>query len=125
MRDAQSLLFDHPLPIQNQIEVQGARRARGGTFASELALHLEQRLEQFARRQGRLPHRGGVEETRLVAHAYSGGVVKGRDEKIVNRGLQRLDGVEEVALAVAKIAAERDRDRDQRYSIQRVESTAP
>ena len=125
MRHAQSLLFDHTVPVQNQIEVQGTRRAGIGPFTSTIALHAEKRVEQLSWAERGTPHRHRVEKSRLIADAYRRRVVESRDLKIVNRRLQRLEGVEEVALAVAEIAAERDRDRDQRYSIQRVESTAP
>ena len=77
MRDAQSLLIDYAVPIQNQIEVQGARGARVRTFTSEIALDLEKRLEQLAWRLRGVPNSGGVEKPRLVAHAYRRGVVEG------------------------------------------------
>ncbi len=125
MRDDQSLLFDHPVPIQNQIEVHGAGRARTGAFAPEISLDREKQIEQRTRRQGCPSHGSGVEKPGLVAHIHRCGVVEGGNAKVVDRTLQRLEGVEEVAIAVAKIAAEGDRNRNQRYSIQRLGSTAP
>ena len=77
MRDGESLLFDHAIPIQNQIEIHGARRARTRTFTSEIALDPKKRLEQLTRRQRGAPHGGGVEKPWLVAHADRCRIVEG------------------------------------------------
>ncbi len=77
MRDAESLLFDHTVPIQNQIEVHGARRARVRTFTSEIALDLKKGFEQVARRQRGVANSSGVEKSRLVAHTDRCRVVEG------------------------------------------------
>jgi hypothetical protein len=120
MRDDQSLLLDDAVPIQNQIEIEGAGGAWMRPRAAEAPLDREQRLEQRTRRQRRVPDGGGIEKPRLVADADRIGVVEGGNAEIGDDGLQRLDGAEQVALAVAEVAAERNRDRYAPALVQRL-----
>ena len=101
MRDAESLILDHPIPIQNQVEIERARGARVRTLASHLALDAEKDGQQIARHEGGVTDGHRIEEAGLLANADRRGVVKGGDAEIANRGRERVDRIEQEALAIA------------------------
>ena len=77
MRDDESLLFDDALPIQNQIEVEGARRARMRTLTAEALFDVEQGVEELARGERRAAGRCRVQKARLSTDDANGkGVAK-------------------------------------------------
>ena len=112
MGNGETRLVDLRVPIEEQVEIEGARPLGRDTVAAaaEPALHREKHLQQLPRRQGRLEGRRAVEEARLVDVADGIGVEEPRDGDDVDpgRGRQSVDRAEERRLAIAEIRAERD-----------------
>src|SRR5947209_3987121 len=65
MRYLQTNLVDHPVTVQDKVEIERPWRVRERPFASAIVLNGEKRIQQRACRKGRLPDRGGVEKHRL------------------------------------------------------------
>jgi hypothetical protein len=120
--------FVHPgAAIQNQVEVEGARRARRRSFTPILPFNVEQPIQQRAGRQAGLTHDDAVQVAWLFADADWRRVVpRGVPEVREDRG-QAADGEGEVRLAIAEVAAQGDRDGGRRgYSpVQRSAMTTP
>src|SRR5690348_11498823 len=105
MRHGQARLVDHDVAVQEQVEVDRARPPVGlGTLASELALDLEETLEQRARLELGLELRDGVQEPRLIRVAPRLGLTDRRKP----HGVDPLGGLQDHRLTVPEIRAEPD-----------------
>src|SRR5262245_17931393 len=126
MWDDQIRRVDDLVVVQNQIEIERARRAGIWAGSATSLLDVEQHTKQVVRRERRLPHCGGGQEDRLVTHTDGSRVVEAGKAEGLNVRPQRVERGTEIAFAIAEIAAERDGDRWNRgYSCQRVGSTSP
>jgi hypothetical protein len=72
MRDDESLLVDDALPIQNQVEVEGASRTWMRTHAPEALFDVEQGVEELARGQRGAAGRRGIQKARLITDDANG-----------------------------------------------------
>jgi len=124
MRDYEPRLVDDGLAVQDQIQIERARRACVGTFTAECALNREKRLEQVARRKRAFPCCCCVQEPRLGTDADGCRVVKSRETKAGDVLAQVSRGLVQVPLAVPQVAPEGERHANH-YSSQRVGSTLP
>ena len=120
MRHPEARLLDHGIPIQDQIEIERAVRARVRTLAPESLLDLQEPLEKLPRRERRLPDRRRVQKSRLFADADGIRFVEFRRPEVCDRAGKSHQSIAQVALTVAKVASQGDR-----YSIHLVGSTAP
>ena len=77
---------------------------------SKPAFAWREQVQQRVRGQGGLPHHHPVQEARLVAHAHGRRVVPGGVPEVGERGAEPRHAKGEMRLAVAQVAAERDRD---------------
>lgn len=77
MRDAKSLLFNHAIPIEDQIEIDGARGTWMWTGPSEVAFDAEKGLEQRAGFEKGASDGGGVEKPGLITDAHGCRVMEG------------------------------------------------
>ena len=110
VRDDQAGLVDHLVAIENQVQVECAGRAGKGPLPSELPLEIEQPLEQRPGRQGRSARDGAVQELRLRANPDRGGAVPAGDADRIQDLAEPGGRVPKQPLAVAEVAAERNRD---------------
>jgi hypothetical protein len=106
--------IDDVVVVQDQIQIERTRGTRKRSLAAQSLLDVEQSDEQIVGRQRRLPYCGGVEEDGLVAHADGSGVVKTRDAKRLDGWAQRIECGAQIGVAIADVAAKRDRDPDDR-----------
>ena len=111
MRDDQSRPVNHVPAVQNQIEINGPRRAGIRALAAELPLHGQKAVEHRGCGERRLTDGGRIEKRRLPG-IDSGrlGFVKGRDTQVCDGGRESVDGAAKLPFTLAEIAAERDRD---------------
>ena len=93
--------IDDLVVVQDQIQVEGTRRARIRALAAELFLDIEQEHEKFARGEGRLPHCYGVQENRLFADTDRCRVMKARRTQRLHVRAQRIERRAQVSFAIA------------------------
>ena len=105
---------DDVVVVEDQIQIERSRRTGKRAFATESLLDVEQSDEQIVRRERRLPYCRRVEEGCLLADADGSRVVKTRDAKRLDEWAQRVECGAQIGFAVADVAAERDRDPDDR-----------
>lgn len=105
MRNGQTGLVDVQVVVQQQVEVDRPRPpARADALAPEPPLHVEQVVEERARRERRLDLRGGVQERRLRLVAPRLRLVQRREPPRTDQ----LGGAPDQLLAVAEVGAEAD-----------------
>src|SRR5262245_52032472 len=105
MRHFEAGLVDAPVAVEQQVEVDRTRPpARPFANAPEVALDLEQPVEQRARRAIGVELCDRVQEARLVGEAPRLGLADGREATC----LEELSGVAYRLLAVAEVRAEAD-----------------
>ena len=114
MRDNEISRIDDVVVVQDQIQIERTRGTRKRSLAAQSLLDVEQSDEQIVGRQRRLPYCGGVEEDGLVADADGSGVVKTRDAKRLDGWVHRIECGAQIGVAIADVAAKRDRDPDDR-----------
>ena len=104
MRDDEAGLVENLILVDEQVEVDRARaEARAVACASELALHVEQAVEQRAWLERGLEPGGAVEEARLVEVADRIGLAERRDGDDVLA--EQLERAAERRLPVAEVRA--------------------
>src|SRR5207344_575256 len=96
--------------VQNQIEVERARRARVRTLAAEMLFGGEKPGEDRMGRECRAARRGRVEEARLTPDTDGSGVMERRGTQVVDPGGQPLQRLAKNPFPIAEVAAERDGD---------------
>jgi subtilisin family serine protease len=107
--NAQTGLRDDLLPVEEQVEVDRPRSvALAGAHTPELALHLEQAIEESARRELGADARGRVEEVRLLEEPDRLGFTESRHGKDVELriGSESFHGPAHVPLTVAEVGAD-------------------
>jgi len=114
MRDNEISRIDDVVVVQDQIQIERTRGTRKRSLAAQSLLDVEQSDEQIVRRERRLPYCRRVEEGWLLADADGSRVVKTRDAKRLDEWAQRVECGAQIGFAVADVAAERDRDPDDR-----------
>ena len=110
MRYGEIRRVDDVVSVKNQIEIERPRRARIGAFAAEPLLDAEQHGKQIVRRQRGLSNRRGVEKRRLIADADRCRVIEAGRSNLLDEGMERVERRTQVAVAIAEIAPEGDRD---------------
>src|SRR5262245_35359660 len=115
VRHDESGLVDDLATVEDQIEVERARRVPVGTLPPEALLDREESVQQGARRQRRGADDGRVQVPGLWrGSADRRSVVKGRGPNAAEERAELSDGARERRCAVAEIAAEGDGDGDAR-----------
>ena len=112
MRDDQSWFFGDEIAIQNQVEVERPRGARIGAVTAEASFEVEKNVEKGSR--GEVGNSGyrRVQEARLVAYADGSGFMKRGNAQVAQVLGKSGDRRVERSLAIAEIAAKRNRDRN-------------
>ena len=127
MWNEQAGLVDDRVAVQNEVEIERARRTAVWARSPELLFDGKQALQQGVRRQRRRPDDGAVQHRRLDLCANVGSVVEGGNAQAANEVTQRVDGCVQRGPPVSDIAAECDGDVGVAgvYSIHRCGRTAP
>src|SRR5262245_30489188 len=97
--------------VQDQVEIESARRTRVGALTAELSFDIKEGLEEVAGRQRCVAGGGGIQKSRLIADTNGIGFVKSRYAELLQVLLEGGDGFTQQTLAVTEIAAESYRDR--------------
>src|SRR5688500_751090 len=109
MRDGEAGLRDRLVAVDEEVEVDRARppshRIGLSPLAAELALELEQAVEELPRREVGLEQDGAVQEARLLDDAYRIGLAQRRDCDHVG---ERVDRGPNRRLSVAEIRSDPD-----------------
>src|SRR5688572_2963418 len=105
MRDEQPGLVHHGVPVQDEIEIQRARRAAVGARAAEVLFDGEELLEQGMRVERRDAGDRGVQHRRLHLVANVGSVEEGGRSQGIDNRLQPCRRRLQRSAAVADVAA--------------------
>jgi subtilisin family serine protease len=129
MRHDEARLLDDAVSVEQQVEVEGSGTVLGNCepVAAEMALDVEQRVEQLARRKIRLELDRTVQEARLVDDADRFGVTEGGNahNPSVRKTPQAADGRAQRSLPVAEIRAEADEGARHETSVLRPSTLRP
>ena len=110
VRNPQPVLVDDVVAVENQIEIERARRHRVGPHPAPLFFDLQQAVQQIARRQLRQSRRRRRSDTDRARRRRPTGSVSmnGRTLMSARSIVQRIDGVFEMRAPIAEIAAQCD-----------------
>ena len=111
--------------VKNQIQIERSRGSGPRTLPPTFPLDGQERLEQGPRCERGLPHDSPVQETGLFTHAHGLGIVPCRLPQLGEDAGEAADGVGEMGIAIAQVAAQGDRYRSRSYSTQRAPRTTP
>lgn len=93
MRHDEPGLVDHVVPVQNQIQIERARRAEVRPRPAEAMLDREQSIQQRTGRERRIRDQRAVQDGRLRILADVRRLVERGDANVEEDGLKRGDGV--------------------------------
>jgi hypothetical protein len=110
VRHAELWAIDHPLIVEQQVEVEGARGMVELATATEATLDDEQHFEQLLRVKHGLNGRYGVDEIGLATDPHRRRAIKRRDLQQSRFGQigQRRCGGAQLGPRIGEIGAERD-----------------
>ena len=96
--------------VQDQVEIESARRTRVRALTTELSFDIKESVEKVAGRQRCVAGRGGVQKSRLIADTNGIGLAKSGYAELLQMWLEGGDRFTQQALAVTQVAAESDCD---------------
>ena len=110
MRNTEAGLVERLVPVQQQIEVDDPWPPTLDAHSPELALDVEEQVEELSRGQARLERRRTVQEPRLVHDPDRIGLAQLRDSNDVEAGRspEELDRTPNRLLPQAEVRAETD-----------------
>jgi hypothetical protein len=108
------VLIHDEAAVQDQVEIESARRTRVRSFAAELSFDIHEGLEKVAGRQGRIARRDGIQKSRLIADANGIGFAKRGYAEFLQVLPEGGDRFAQQTLAVPEIATQSYRDRHHR-----------
>ena len=110
MRHAQSSLVNHFRPVKNQVEIERARRTLVRSKPTSFSFNSQEGVQQGTGTKGGAADDGAIQKWTLWTDADRFGFIPRRNPRIGKNRLQSPNGEIKVRLAVANIAAERNRD---------------
>jgi hypothetical protein len=94
--------------VQDQVEIESARRTRVRALTAELSFDINQGVEEVAGRQRRVAGGGGVQKPRLIADTNGIGFVKSGYADLLEILPEGGESFPQQTLAVTQVAAESD-----------------